>query len=246
MAVEFGGGSFADVSGNLNLSSTDSFTVIPEAPLSLQFDFGTASSPVGSGYNRVTSATGYSSSLGHGWATGGSRASYDTGVSSEPVNRDYVYTTGSTFLVDLPAGWYDISVSLGDLSGATVDQQSIVMEGNLQEVVTVPGGQVQTRTYKGVRVEDGQLTLQLTDLGGSNPYVAITGLRVTKVAAPGPDVGSATLFTVEKAKSSNTSHSRFSQLISSLTRDEVENLLYLRPNHRSIGWNLRNASAWNK
>src|SRR5262249_28616797 len=100
-----------------------SFTINPPPPNSsgFQFDFGTASSPVETGFTQVTDGTTYGAGPGYGWS-GGTRYSYDRGTGSN-VNRDFVYTADSTFLVDVANGVYSVTVTLGDVGGYAHDLQ---------------------------------------------------------------------------------------------------------------------------
>jgi hypothetical protein len=172
VAVNFGAGSFADAAGNLNAALSQSFAVTAVAAFVRQYDFGTATSPLAAGYTQVTDTTGYSGGLGHGWLNG-SRGSWDSGVGTS-VTRDFVYINGSsTFAVDAPAGVYDVTVTLGNMGGASAANQTVTLEGVQVDSVSPASGQVVTRTYQ-VSVVDGQLTLLLNTS-------AIEELKVVKV-----------------------------------------------------------------
>jgi|GEM_PF-918777 len=146
------------------------------------FDFGTAASPVETGYTRITEATAYAPGPGYGWL-GGTVGSADRGT-PDSLRRDFVHSTTMTFGVDVPAGTYDITLTVGDTSYAH-DQMGVYLEGSQVDSLTTAKNQFVTQTYR-VAVSDGQLTLRLTDLGGSDGSVVLNALRVaTAVVAPG-------------------------------------------------------------
>jgi fibronectin type 3 domain-containing protein len=155
-----------------------------------RFDFGTATSPVAPGYTRITHTTRYDAAVGYGWLNL-SAYSLDRGNGTD-LTRDFNYTFAATFLVDLPAGIYDVILTLGD-TGAAHDQMGVFLEGVLADSVTTAGGQTVTNTYR-VTVTDGQLTLLLDDLGGSDPYVMINAMGIVAVGSEsnGPRVVQAT------------------------------------------------------
>jgi len=141
----------------------------------LRVDFGTSSSPVATGYTRVTEASAYSLSVGYGWLRG-------TVVSRDrergmALTRDFNFTELATFAVDVPDGTYDVTVTLGDPSYPH-EQMGVFLEGAHVDTVTTARGQFFTRSYQ-VTVADGQLTLGLDDLGGKSPFVVINALEVT-------------------------------------------------------------------
>jgi hypothetical protein len=139
------------------------------------FDFGTSSSPVAAGYTRVTDNTNFSTSLGYGWVSGIVK-SRDRGT-SDPLTRDFNYTTGATFGVNLPNGTYKVTLTSGDATAAH-DQEAIYLEGNQVDLIGTAAGQFVVRTYT-VTVSDGQLTLRLKDLGGSDKDAVINALTIT-------------------------------------------------------------------
>lgn len=85
----------------------------------MKFDFGTASSPVQSGYTRVSPSTFYSASTGYGWGKTGvgaiDRGNPATGSSEENLERDFcLMNAGNAFYVDIPNGKYRITALVGD------------------------------------------------------------------------------------------------------------------------------------
>lgn len=145
-----------------------------------KLDFGTTTSPVAAGYTRVASSTRYSAARGWGWASGtvGSR---DRATGSD-LARDFNYTANGTFAVDVPAGTYNVTVFLGD-QGWPHDQMRVSLEGTPVATISTAIKELSVTTYQ-VGVADGQLTVQLADLGGSDPNVAIAGLEVAPVPPP--------------------------------------------------------------
>lgn len=157
--------------------------VVATPPFEQHYDFGTASSPVATGATRVVHTTSYSAAQGFGW-TSGSINSRDRGAShGNDVERDFNFTSLGTFVVDVPVGTaeYDVTVTLGD-GLALRDDMGVFLEGALFGSLSAPAGQYATATYR-VTVSDGQLTLLLDDLGGSNSLVMINGLDIVEVQA---------------------------------------------------------------
>ena len=139
------------------------------------FEFGTSASPVQSGYTLVTNTTTYSLALRYGWSAGviGSR---DRGT-GPAVNLHLNYTPDGTFLVDLPNGTYQVSMLLGDAGAYWHDDMGIFLQGVQVDNVSTTNNQVVSRSYT-VTVTNGQLTLHLKDLGGTDPNVAIESLDI--------------------------------------------------------------------
>jgi lysophospholipase L1-like esterase len=88
--------------------------------LPARFDFGTATSPLQSGYLRVSSQTLYSQGLGYGWANS-SVSDRDRGEVGTPgggeraLERDFCLPgAGNAFYVDLPDGKYRVDLVVGD------------------------------------------------------------------------------------------------------------------------------------
>ncbi len=139
-----------------------------------RFDFGTPTSPVASGYVRVTHSTAFEERRGYGWLSGtiGSRDR----VTGTSLSRDFAFTPLGTFVVDLANGTYDVVVTIGDKTAAH-DQMGVLLEGVLVDTVSTPAGTVKNPQYR-VQVNDGQLTLTLDDLGGGDPNVVINALEI--------------------------------------------------------------------
>jgi len=145
------------------------------------FDFGMATSPVAPGYTQVTSTTLYAPALGYGWLSGTIKVADRT--MADPLRRDLNYTTDGTFVVDVPAGGFDVTITMGDKSVAR-DQMGIHIEGTLVDTVTLAMNEFVTRTYR-VDVTDGQLTIRLKDLGGVELHAAVNAIEVAMVGVGG-------------------------------------------------------------
>lgn len=143
------------------------------------FDFGTSSSPVEAGYTKVTPLDSYTSAAGYGWLSSPVSAASRSG--GTPLTRDLNFSPDMTFGVDLANGTYDVTLTIGDLFSFH-DQMGVFFEGAQYDEISTAGGQVLTRTYT-VQVADGQLTLRLQDLGGSDANAVINGLEI-RLAPP--------------------------------------------------------------
>ena len=158
-----------------NLTSNPGTVSINIITYEAHFDFGTSNSPVAAGYTRVSEGTRYSTARGYGWQSGTIK-SRDRGTGSA-LERDLNFSPDGTFVVDVPNGSYEITVHLGDRGPFWHDNVGVYLEGALAGTVSTGNGQVVTSTYK-VDVTDGQLTVRLRDLGGSDPNVCILGLDI--------------------------------------------------------------------
>jgi fibronectin type 3 domain-containing protein/methionine-rich copper-binding protein CopC len=154
-----------------------SVTLTPIPAFERQFDFGITSSPVAAGYTQVLHGTNYTSTLGFGWLSG-TVNSRDSGATyGNELERDFNLTELATFVIDVPESTvYEVTMTMGD--GLSLrDEMGVFLEGILVDSVTSPSGAYVTNTYK-VTVTDGQLTLLLDHLGGSNTLVMINALDV--------------------------------------------------------------------
>ncbi len=156
------------------------------APLA-KLDFGTAGSPVQAGYTRVAAGTKYAAAQGYGWQSG-TVAERDRATGTA-LRRDFNFTALATFAVDLPDGTYLATATMGDATGAH-DQMAVSFEGVQVDTVATATGQFSVRTYR-VAVADGQLNVQLKDLGGADANAVINGLELVPVATRFFDFGTA-------------------------------------------------------
>jgi fibronectin type 3 domain-containing protein len=162
----------------------NALAVVPAGAFRL--DFGTATSPLENGYTRVTEASAYTAAAGFGW-TSGVLASRDRG-SETALRRDLIFTPLGTFAVDLADGIYDVALVMGDRTAAH-DQMGVSLEGAQVAAPGTAAGQF-TEVRARVKVDDGQLTVGLHDLGGADANVVVNSLAVDRVDAF--DFGTAT------------------------------------------------------
>src|SRR5262249_39731667 len=121
---------------------TATFTI--PTPGVRKYDFGTATSPVASGYAAVTPATAYTPTLGYGWLSGSIDAR-DRGTGDDK-QRDFDFTSDGTFVADLANGSYTVTLLMGDAATGH-DLMGVYFEGSQVDTVTSPNGGWVTRTY---------------------------------------------------------------------------------------------------
>ncbi len=170
-----------DGDGTPGESVDDQFQAIAElfaTDFQAGFDFGSEGSPVAPGFQKVTASTQYSASQGFGWTT-----LYWTGDSdrggSDPLTRDSNVSQARSFGVDLPNGVYDVTITIGDAVLAS-DNLSVSLEGREAGVISAAAGEHTSATFR-VEVTDGQLTIDLQDLGGANRYFFLNALQIRSV-----------------------------------------------------------------
>lgn len=165
--------------GALAGASTIGFTY-SAATIPLEYDFGTAASPVATGWTQVTNATSFSTALGYGWTNASAVVSYDTGItkytSPDPnVTRDFNYTHGDTFAVDLANGTYTVTLVLGDARDYAYNM-NVSLEGAAATAVDTTTAQpIVTKVYT-VVVVNNQLTVNIGGAGSS--WGVIDGLSI--------------------------------------------------------------------
>jgi formylglycine-generating enzyme required for sulfatase activity/fibronectin type 3 domain-containing protein/PKD repeat protein len=161
-------------------------TVFPDIrPVARRFDFGTTASPVAAGFTRVAQTTTYTPAAGYGWLSG--TVDSRNRSAGNDLTRDLDFTALGTFAVDVPAGIYDVTVTSGDASSGH-DQMGVSLEGAQVDSLTTPANQWISRTYQ-VAVLDGQLTVQLQDLGGVDKNAVINALTVATAPTKRFDFG---------------------------------------------------------
>jgi len=137
---------------------------------------------VAAGYTQVTPATAYSVGQGYGWQPGnnaiGAVDTLSNGITNPDPNvtRDFNYTVGATFAVNVANGLYDVSLTVGDARGFGYSQ-AISFNGTATDTINTGGGMfpaVVTNTYV-VAVNSGQLSVGLAAVSGST-YAVIDGL----------------------------------------------------------------------
>ena len=112
-----------------------------------------------------------------------------------PLTQDSNASQMGTFVADLPNGTYDVTVTIGDVVGVS-DNLSVSLEGEEAGQISAAAGEHTSGNYR-VEVSDGQLTIDLKDLGGDSRYFYLNAIHVQSAGAPpadltGPQVVSAT------------------------------------------------------
>jgi len=164
---------------------TDKMTAAA-ATANWKFDFGGAGAT--SGYTEVKASTGYSASLGYGFAQTGNVSDVNAGGSgagSDAVsfNSD---EAGNTFNVDLPNGLYQVTVTVGNAPRCSIKMEGMLQMMNLTrlnatETVQIPvtDGQLNIQAVTGIA--NGQRSIsaieikQLNTTGVMNPHLWICG-----------------------------------------------------------------------
>nr|WP_243845327.1 fibronectin type III domain-containing protein [Microbacterium halimionae] len=153
-----------------------------------RFDFGTATSPVADGFEAVRTNSLYTAEAGFGIAIPDGATLFDrdrTGnrTPADAVAEDFVAGTNWEFLVDVPEGDYDVTVTIGDaLTGTSGTNATVSLEGVAQERITTGRAESTTATFRAL-VEDGQLTVGLT---GSGLGAYVNGIEVAPVTPAAP------------------------------------------------------------
>ncbi|HEX5858667.1 MAG TPA: fibronectin type III domain-containing protein [Microbacterium sp.] len=170
------------------IGANPAVAIEPAVDGAYRFDFGTATSPVAAGYEQVTSTDLYTAEAGFGiqlpaGSTLIERNRTGSRTPADPVAEDFVAGLNWSFLVDVPAGEYDISVWIGDaLPTASGTNATFTVEGVAQPRLTNGRGTTGTATYRSV-VTDGQLTLGIV---GSGIGAAVNGIVVAPVTPATP------------------------------------------------------------
>jgi PKD repeat protein len=152
------------------------------------FDFGGPLTPIATGYLGVTGLA-YTSTLGYGWANLSGLSWADRG-NPNALKQDLHWGQKGTFLVDLPNGTYNVTVTLGD-DLVMHDNMSLWLEGTqVAQGLTTAAGQFIQPTFT-VNVTGGQLSLRIQDQGGRDKNFAIDGLDITSASTATPPVANA-------------------------------------------------------
>ncbi len=141
------------VSGNGVLTFVNRNT--EAAASNYKFDFG--SGGTASGYTGVSASTGYSSSLGYGFAnTSGVK---DVTASGSDALSDAVQFTdtsySNTFNVDLPNGLYRVTVTLGNTNRTSVAAEDVL------QIINMTGDNATDSIL--IPITDGQLNIMATE-----------------------------------------------------------------------------------
>lgn len=136
------------------------------------FDFGTTSGPVASGYVQVTDKTGYNATRGYGWGdTNQVSSQYNPSV-RDPLECDWctVSQNGTPFYLDLTNGYYSVSVSGGNYT-ANRTIFSVRANGAPEGSINIPGYKYAQVAFP-IEISDNRLRLEF--IGSSANVNAIT------------------------------------------------------------------------
>lgn len=140
-----------------------------------KFDFGAGA--VEWGYIGVDANTAYSRDRGYGFNTPGNMRNVSasgSGVASDAVQfLTYGIKSYNTFNVDLPNGLYEIKVTLGNTSRA-----SVAAEGVLQIINMTGNGAVDQFQ---IPITDGQLNILVTE-GKAGTAFTLSALEIRKLS----------------------------------------------------------------
>ncbi|MCE7858932.1 MAG: hypothetical protein DYG86_03985 [Chloroflexi bacterium CFX2] len=158
----------------------------PPPPTGNKYDFGTGSSPLASGYNRVTETTNISGG-NFGWTDTSGLESRDRTTLADDLNRDFVMHVSAprTFKVNLTNGTYTVNVTMGDKDFA---HDNMIVKANGTTVlgdVDSAAGAFTSNTFN-VSVTGGSLSLEFSDGGGSDPTWVVNSLVVTPTSTVTP------------------------------------------------------------
>ncbi|MAE63226.1 MAG: hypothetical protein CMJ18_03045, partial [Phycisphaeraceae bacterium] len=146
----------------------------------LAFDFGPTDSEVAR-WHRGADDAAYEQSRGYGWTAGSVNARAPGGP--DDLRRDSVVVTGTsaTFAADVPNGYYRVSPLFGDPARVRDRIRLRFEPGEATEATHVlslcPAGAYCAPDYL-VEVRDGQLGMELSDMGGATDEAAILGLTI--------------------------------------------------------------------
>lgn len=160
------------------------------------FDFGTSSSPLRTGWTRISENT----NTGVVSWSGATPVSLDRGATRgvNEINRDMVVgSDAATLNLNVGSGTWRVILNMGD-SAVARDKMMVKVEGetiydNINatagEFVYVSQGQAwSVGTVFDVVVEDDVMNVELSDQGGSDPEWAITRLSLERIVGDEPVV----------------------------------------------------------
>ncbi|CAI6039187.1 putative esterase YxiM [Paenibacillus sp. JJ-100] len=155
---------------------SDRVEVAEAASDQYKFDFGAGS--VENGYIGVSASTAYASAKGYGFNTPANMR--DVSASGSGVGSDAVQflkfgtKSDNTFNVDLPNGLYEVKVTLGNTSRASVAAEGVYQIMNMT-------GNGATDQFQ-IPVTDGQLNLLITE-GKAGTAFTLSALEIRKLSS---------------------------------------------------------------
>jgi hypothetical protein len=148
------------------------------------FDFGPADSPVADGAIGVTNDSLYTVDSGFGWIPETddefSVISDDPGLPEPDLSRDFVRTSGITFSVEVPEGFYEVITLIGDVDSEIV-HTGVAIEGVLLLNESTPKGQMLRSTVQ-VSVNDGMMDIRIGGLDRFDGQLSALEIRRLDVA----------------------------------------------------------------
>lgn len=158
----------------------------PPPPSTSKFDFGTSTSALASGYTRVTETSSFTAG-GYGWTSTAGLESRDRSGPADDLKRDFVMHSSAarSFKVAVANGTYTVTVTMGDNDFA---HDNMVVKANgatkLSDVDAAQGA-FSVNTFN-VTVTNGNLELEFSDAGGSDPTWVVNGLTLSPTSEPPP------------------------------------------------------------
>ena len=140
-----------------------------------KFDFGAG--PVQYGYSGVSASTSYNKTQGYGFNTPANMKNVTasgSGAASDAVEFiTYSIKSTNTFNVDLPNGLYEIKVTLGNTSRASVAAEGVLQIINMTGNCAVDQFQIP--------ITDGQLNILVTEGKAGTPFT-LSALEIKKLS----------------------------------------------------------------
>lgn len=160
------------------------------AGLTYSFDFGTANSPVGPGWNAVTHNT--NSSLVSWSLSQPLSADRGTVNGGDAINRDFVYFNRESQLnLQVGNGIWRTTIRMGDTGGYTHDNVVVKAEGEVINAnvstgtpqISFIGRDTVSTTPNSflVEVTDGVLNINIDDTGGQDPNWVLNSIKVERL-----------------------------------------------------------------
>lgn len=181
------------VDGQLNITFDSTVTAringieideVEDTSIHHQFDMGPGS--VETGFTQVLKSTGYNTSLGYGFEDTSVLDSRDRDT-TDALTEDFIFKSSPygtyTFNVDVPNGYYDVRVVIGD-AVAGQSGMDVLLEGQLalDNVSTSASGFIDQTV--GVTVVDGQLNISFD----ASTTARINAIEVQEGVVIGPEI----------------------------------------------------------